>query len=116
MSLKLEKAMDSTAIANGIMRDLIDVERMESMLECELSSEDLFKIDCAILSSLLNTQDFSRDLLQQLESGKLETVAVKPPKFTDFELQNIQQEVMMDITLPLQNMFDEMANYVIDAI
>lgn len=114
MSSKLEKAMDSTIVANGIMQDIIDVERMEKILEFELSSSDLFKIDCAILSHLRDTKDFSRDLLEQLETGKFETVSVRPPKSNDFE--KIQQQAMIDITRPLEQMFDEMANYVSEYI
>lgn len=112
LNSKLETAIDSNVIANNIMRDLIDVERMEKMFECELSSSDLFKIDCAILSTLQKTPDFSRDLLHQLETGIFETQAVKAPD----AFEQIQQQAMMDITLPLQNMFDEMENYIIEAI
>lgn len=112
MSSKLEKAIDSTVVANGIMHDIIDVERMEKMLQSNLSSADLFKIDCAILSGLRETKDFSRDLLEQLEAGKFQTVAVKPPKSFETDLQKIQQETIMDITLPLQNMFDEMSAFI----
>lgn len=107
--------MDCNTVANGIMRDITDIDAMERMLSSELSSEDLFKIDCAILSSLRNTADFSRDLLRQLEEGRFETVAVKPKKSLDSELAEIQRETMVDITLPLQNMFDDMINYVSEA-
>ncbi len=118
MKSKIENVMveDCNTIANGIMRDINDIDAMERMLSSELSSEELFRIDCAILSSLRNTKDFSRDLLNQLEEGKLETVAVKPHKSLDNELAKIQKETMVDITLPLQNMFDEMINYVSEAI
>lgn len=116
MNSKLETAIDNNVIANGIMRDLIDVDRMEKMLECELSSSDLFRIDCAILSHLRDTTDFSRDLLEQLEAGKFETVTLKPQKSLDFELQNIQQEAIMDITMPIQQMFDEMTVFVSEAL
>ncbi len=114
MSSKLETAMDSTIIANGIMQDIIDVEKMEKTLEYELNSTDLFKIDCAILSHLRETKDFSRDLLEQLEAGKFETIAVRPPKSNDFE--KIQQKAITDITVPLEQMFDEMFNYVSEYI
>ena len=118
MNLKTENVMvaDCNKVANGILHDINDIDKMERMLSCELSSADLFKIDCAILSSLRNTSDFSRDLLEQLESGKFETVKVKPPK-KSFEstMTDIQQEAIIDITMPLQNMFDEMANYVSNA-
>ena len=102
MSSKLENVavIDSNTVANGIMADIIDVERMERMLGSELSSEDLFRIDCAILSSLRNTQDFSRDLLQQLETGIFKTPHVQ-------SAPNI-----MDITQPMRNMFDEMASFI----
>ena len=116
MNSRLETAIDSTVIANGIMHDIIDVDRMEKMLEWELSSSDLFRIDCAILSHLRNSKDFSRDLLKQLEAGKLQTVAVKPQRSLDMELQNIQQEAIMDITMPIQQLFDEMSDYVSDAL
>lgn len=107
--------MDCNTIANGIMRDITDIDAMERMLSSELSSEDLFRIDSAILSSLRNTTDFSRDLLKQLEEGRFETVTVKSQKSLDSELAEIQRETMADITLPLQNMFDEMINYVSEA-
>ncbi len=117
MNSKTENVIvtDCNTVANGILHDLNDIDKMERMLSCELSSADLFKIDCAILSSLRNTTDFSRDLLKQLESGKFETVAVKPPKSFESTMADIQQNTMIDITTPLQNMFDEMADYVTEA-
>jgi hypothetical protein len=108
--------MDCNTIANGIMRDITDIDAMERMLSSELSSEDLFRIDSAILSSLRNTTDFSRDLLKQLEEGRFETVTVKPQKSLDSELAEIQLETMADITLPLQRMFDEMVNCVSEVL
>lgn len=108
--------MDCNTVANGIIRDINDIDRMEKMLSSELSSEDLFRIDCAILSSLRNTTDFSRDLLQQLENGRFEEMAVKEKtKTIDKQLAEIQKNTMIDITMPLQNMFDEMASYVSEA-
>lgn len=122
MNSKTEKVMvmDCNTVANGIMRDINDIDRMERMLSSELSSEDLFRIDCAILSSLRNTTDFSRDLLKQLEEGKFETVTNEKPenpvaKSVDKQLTEIQQNTMIDITMPLQNMFDEMASIVSEA-
>lgn len=122
MNSKTEKVMvmDCNTVANGIMRDINDIDRMERMLGSELSSEDLFRIDCAILSSLRNTTDFSRDLLKQLEEGKFETVTNEKPEKTvaksvDKQLTEIQQNTMIDITMPLQNMFDEMASIVSEA-
>ena len=114
MDLKTEKVMvmDCNTVANGIMRDITDIDTMERVLSSELSSEDLFRIDCAILSHLKNTKDFSRDLLKQLETGKFEEVSAKPPKSIETELSSIQQNVMADITMPLHNMFDEMLNFV----
>ncbi|MBO6088330.1 hypothetical protein J6P92_08315 [bacterium] len=117
MSSKLENVtvMDCNTVANGIMRDIIGVDRMERMLGSKLSSEDLFHIDCAILTSLRNTQDFSRDLLAQLENGMFETVAVRPPKTFETDLETVQREALMDISLPMQSMFEEMAGYVTEA-
>ena len=117
MNSKTENVMvtDCNTIANGVMRDINDIDAMERMLSSELSSEDLFRIDSAILSSLRDTTDFSRDLLHQLEEGKFEKVAVKTPKTIDNELAEIQKDTMIDITLPLQNMFNEMVNYVSEA-
>ena len=122
MNSKTEKVMvmDCNTVANGIMRDINDIDRMERMLSSELSSEDLFRIDCAILSSLRNTTDFSRDLLKQLEEGKFEIVTNEKPekpvaKSVDKQLTEIQQNTMIDITMPLQNMFDEMASIVSEA-
>ena len=107
--------IDSNALANEILCDINDVAQMENTLDMELSSEDLFRIDCAILSSLRNTQDFSRDLLARLEAGLFEEVAEKPPKTPDKTLENIQQKVMADITAPIHNMFDEMEDFVVAA-
>ena len=122
MNSKTEKVMvmDCNTVANGIMSDINDIDRMERMLSSELSSEDLFRIDCAILSSLRNTTDFSRNLLKQLEEGKFETVTNEKPekpvaKSVDKQLTEIQQNTMIDITMPLQNMFDEMASIVSEA-
>ncbi len=117
MDSKTENVMvtDCNTLANGIMRDINDIDAMERMLSSELSSVELFRIDCAILSSLRNTADFSRDLLHQLEEGRLEAIEVKQPETLDNKLAQIQQEAMADITLPLQNMFDEMIGYVSEA-
>lgn len=121
MNSKIENVMvnDCNTLANGIMRDINDIDKMEKMLSSELSSEDLFRIDSAILASLKNTKDFSRDLLHQLEQNAFEqpiATKVKPANTLDRELTKIQKQTMVDITLPLQNMFDEMANYVSEAI
>ena len=122
MNSKTEKVavMDSNTVANGIMRDINDIDRMEKMLSSELSSEELFRIDCAILSSLRNTTDFSRDLLKQLEEGSLEAMQKHETEKTiaksiDKQIAEIQQNTMIDITMPLQNMFDEMVTYVSEA-
>lgn len=117
MGLKTKEVMDSNAAATGIMQDIFELDRMERMLGIELSSEDLFRIDSAILMSLRNTEDFSRSLLSQLEQGKFENFAV-PPEIVDTkssieqEVEQIQQTIMTDITQPLHDMFDEMANLV----
>ena len=94
------------------MHDIDDVDSMERMLDFELSSADLFKIDCAILNSLRNNSDFSRDLLHQLETGKFEMITERPQK--SFELH--KQEALMDITLPLQDLFDDLAVMVEEAL
>ena len=51
MNSKTENVMvmDCNTVANGIMHDINDIDKMERMLSSELSSADLFKIDCAIL-------------------------------------------------------------------
>ncbi len=118
MNLETESVLvnDCNTVANNIIKEINDIDAMEKMLSAELTSADLFKIDSAILASLRNTVDFSRDLLYELENGKLETVAVKPPKNLDTEIFNIQMQALADITLPLQKMFDEMADNVIAAL
>lgn len=117
MNSKTENVMvqDCNIIANGIMRDINDIDAMERMLSSELSSEDLFRIDCAILASLRDTTDFSRDLLHQLEEGRFEKAVVETPKTLDNTLAEIQKDTIIDVTIPLQNMFDEMINYVSEA-
>lgn len=114
MNSKIEKVTvtDSNALANEIMHDIIDVEQMERTFEVELTSEELFRIDSAILASLRSTKDFSRDLLHQLETGQLKNFAVDPPKSEDFSFEDIQMNVLNDLTLPLQKMFDQMADYI----
>ena len=112
--------MDCNTVANGIMRDINDIDSMERRLGSELSSEDLFRIDCAILSSLRNTTDFSRDLLKQLEENNFHAPIVEKnekvvSKSIDKQLAEIQENAMIDITKPLQNMFDEMASFVTEA-
>lgn len=116
MNSRLETAIDTNAVANGIMHDITDVDRMEKMLGSELSSSDLFRIDCAILSSLRNTTDFSRDLLKQLEAGEFETMMKRPEKTLDMQLQNIQQSAIADITKPLEQMFEEMSGFVLEGL
>lgn len=116
LNSKLDTAIDSNVIANGIMHDIIDIDRMEKMPQCELTSSDLFKIDCGILAQLKVTEDFSKNLLKQLESGKFEEMSVKPQKSIDFDVQNIQQQVITDITLPLQKLFDDMTDFVSEAL
>ena len=75
----------------------------------------MFRIDCAILTSLRDTTDFSRDLLHQLEEGRFEKAVVATPKTLDNALAEIQKDTIIDVTIPLQNMFDEMINYVSEA-
>lgn len=107
--MNLKTDMDSNLVANEIMHEIIDIDRVEKMMSPQLSSEDLFKIDCGILSSLRATQDFSRDLLNKLEKGSFELFV---PRTLDSDIQTIQQQVMADITMPLQKMFDDLMEYV----
>lgn len=109
MGFKTEEAIDSSVVANELMQDIIEVDRVRQFMSPELSSEDLFRIDCGILSSLKNTQDFSRELISLLENGRFEAFK---PRTIENELQAVQQQVMADITLPLQNMFDELVEFV----
>ena len=95
--------IDSNSLVNGVMRDIEDVGHMEKTLETDLTSEELFRIDCAILSSLRSTKDFSRDLLFELESGKLECFSGPPVQKNDID------ETVMNA---LQEMFYHMAEYV----
>ena len=56
------------------------------------------------------------NLLEQLENGRLREVVAKPSKSTiDEQIESIQQETIMNITLPLQDMFEEMTKIVVDA-
>ena len=116
MDSKLEKVtvIDSNLAVNAIMNELIDIERIERNYQTELSSADLFKIDCAILLSLKNTQDFSRDLLKQLEEKIFEKDIEKPPKIDI--MKNIQQKTILDIIYPMQDMFDNLANIVVEKL
>ena len=114
MNSRLENvtALDSNAIAGAIMQDIIDVERLERSIETDLSAADLFKIDCAILSSLRKTQDFSRDLLEQLETGKFKAIIQKPPKKD--VIRDVQKNTMLDIIYPMQDMFDQFADIIVE--
>lgn len=118
MNSKTENVMvmDCNTLANGIMSELKDIDAIEEFMSSKLSSADLFRIDNAILSSLRDTTDFSRDLLKQLENGKFTEVIAEPPKSIDSELTNIQKDVMSDITQPLQTLFDDMFDYVVDVL
>ena len=114
MGSKLDQQiMDSNALTNNVLEDIINVEKMESMLKSELSSEDLLRIDCAILTSLRETKDFSKNLLKQLETECFETM--EKHSTINSEITKIQQQAIMEITQPLQNMFDEMVDFVADA-
>ena len=118
MSSKIENVtlIDSNAIANEIMHDLADVEQMESMFEMELSSEELFRLDCAILSSLRDTQDFSKDLLFQLESKFFEERMERPPKEFDDALEKLQTDTMSEMAFPIQELFNSMEDYIVEAL
>lgn len=118
MGSKIENVavIDSNALANEIMFDIQDVERMESDFEMELSSEELFRIDCAILSGLRNTKDFSRSLIEQLESGLLKEVAFRPPKISDEFRERRHDDEILDLELPIKSMFCEMEKFVVEAL
>ena len=115
MSSRIEQQiMDSNVMANNILRDIVDVEKMESMLCTELNSEDLFKIDCAILTSLRETKDFSRNLLQQLETGCFETITQKPSLESEIVIKLIAAicEIIADDSMV--KLFDEISDFVLD--
>lgn len=107
MDSKLEKItiVDSNTIANEILNGVIDEKKVD------LNSDDLFKLDCNVLSSIKNTSDFSTDLLVKLENGKFEEITEIPPK--DF-VKDIQQEAVLDILFPIQEMFDYVSNIIVE--
>ena len=71
MNSKTENVMvmDCNTVANGIMHDINDIDKMERMLSSELSSADLFKIDCAIFQEIYYNS-LNQGSLKQLQSNR----------------------------------------------
>ncbi len=116
MGLKInESLIDSTVASESIRVDIDRLQQIENDFSAELSSEDLFRIDSAILASLRSVNDFSQNLLKELEQNHFEMISAPPKTFED-EMKKVQQNVMVDLTFPLQEMFKSMEDYIVDEL
>lgn len=104
--------------ANNILLDELNLEDLEldlSQIDMSLTTQDLLMKDGSNLFMLNEVRDFSNELLEMI-SAPIADFAVEAPKAKvvsiDEKIGRIQQEVMADITSPLNTMFDEFANII----
>ncbi len=117
-----EMAAIDCAEANNILLDELNLEDLEldlSRIDMSLTTQDLLMKDSSNLFMLSEVRDFSNELLEMI-SAPIADFAVEAPRAKvvsiDEKIGRIQQEVMADIALPLNNMFDEFANIIAENI
>lgn len=111
---------DCTEVNNFLLEELRIEDFDLSEIDMNLTSHDLLMKDGSNIVMLNEAKDFSSELLEMLVAPQIEDFAIEAPKAKvisiDEKLIKVQQEVMSDITMPLNTMFDEFANYITEAI
>ncbi len=124
MSLKTAEMSAIDCIeANNLLINELSLEDLEldlQNIDMSLTTQDLLMKDSSNIFILSEIRDFSNELLEMISAPQITDLAIEAPEAKiisiDDKIGKIQQEVMADITMPLNSMFDEFANIIVENI
>ena len=114
--------LDCVELNNQLVNDLYleDVQVDLNEIDMSLKTQDLLMIDATNLLILDDTKYFSEELLEMIRSSKIinfeERQAVRKAISLEAKLAKIQHDVITVLNKPLNEMFDEFANIIIEKI
>lgn len=124
MSQKTQEmiSLDCVELNNQLVKDLCleDVQVDLNEIDMSLKSQDLLMMDATNLLILDDTKYFSEELLEMIRSSKVvdfeERQAARKAISLEAKLAKIQHDVITVLNKPLNEMFDEFANIIIEKI
>lgn len=124
MSQKTQEmiSLDCVELNNQLVNDLCleDVQVDLNEIDMSLKSQDLLMMDATNLLILDDTKYFSEELLEMIRSSKVidfeERQAARKAISLEAKLAKIQHDVITVLNKPLNEMFDEFANIIIEKI
>lgn len=114
--------LDCVELNNQLVNDLYleDVQVDLNEIDMSLKTQDLLMIDATNLLILDDTKYFSEELLEMIRSSKIinfeERQAARKAISLEAKLAKIQHDVITVLNKPLNEMFDEFANIIIEKI
>ncbi len=124
MSQKTQEmiSLDCVELNNQLVNDLCleDVQVDLNEIDMSLKSQDLLMMDATNLLILDDTKYFSEELLEIIRDSKViyfeERQAARKAISLEAKLAKIQHDVITVLNKPLNEMFDEFANIIIEKI
>lgn len=124
MSQKTQEmiSLDCVELNNQLVNDLCLEEVQVDLNEIDMSlkPQDLLMMDATNLLILDDTKYFSEELLEMIRSSKVidfeERQAARKAISLEAKLAKIQHDVITVLNKPLNEMFDEFANIIIEKI
>lgn len=105
----LDSNLMSNLICEEVLREYKYGEELGDIL-MSTANKNLHKIDAI--------QDFSMNLLKQIEQNKFTVIEPQKAKVVsiDDKLAEIHKDITFDISQPIHEMFDQMSDFVCDAL
>lgn len=124
MSQKTQEmiSLDCVELNNQLVNDLCleDVQVDLNEIDMSLKPQDLLMMDATNLLILDDTKYFSEELLEIIRDSKVidfeERQAARKAISLEAKLAKIQHDVITVLNKPLNEMFDEFANIIIEKI
>ena len=109
---------ENTALDANLMSNLICKEIIREYKYGEKLGDTLLSTATKNMHRLDAVQDFSINLLKQIEQNQFTVVEPQKAKVVsiDDKLAAINKEITFDISKPIHDMFDQMSDYVCDAL
>ena len=109
---------EKTALDANLMSNLIYKEIIREYEYGEELGDTLLSTAAKNMQMVDAVQDFSINLLKQIEQNQFTVVEPQKAKVVsiDDKLAQINKEITFDISKPIHDMFDRMSDYVCDAL